>query len=261
VDYEIQRQSERLSQGLPVVQETMGWDEAREVTVSQRGKEEAHDYRYFPEPDLPPLVVDSQWVEALRAGLPELPEARFQRFRAEYGLGDYDADLLAADKEVADYFEAALASASGAAPKTAANWITGEFFSLLNQAGMRIDQARITPQALGELILMVERGEINQSTAKKVLAEMFVTGEPAGEIVSQRGLGQISDRQRLSGLVTQVLEENPEQVNTYLEGKEGVINWLFGQVMRAVGGRANPQVVRQELQEQLSERKSAQGGA
>jgi aspartyl-tRNA(Asn)/glutamyl-tRNA(Gln) amidotransferase subunit B len=253
VAYEIQRQSELLRQGKRVIQETRGWDEGQEATLSQRSKEEAHDYRYFPEPDLPPLVIDPEWVEQIQGSLPELPTARFRRFQEQYGLSAYDAEVLTVEPAVADYFEAtAAAAAPEVTPKTVANWITGELFSLIRQAGLGIDSIPVSPPAIAGLLRMVERGEINQNTAKAVLEEMFQTGRPAEAIVTERGLRQISDTGFISDLVRHVLAEHPEQVAAYLAGKETISRWLFGQVMRAAQGQANPQVVQQELERQLS---------
>jgi len=257
VAYEIERQSERLRQGLPVVQETMGWDESQATTVPQRSKEEAHDYRYFPEPDLPPLVIEREWIEAIRASLPELPYARLQRFQSQYGLSEYDANVLIAEQAVADYFERVVAAAPDATPKVAANWVSGELFSLLNQYSTSIEAANVEPEKLAELIQMIAHREISQGTAKTVLAEMFATGKTAAEIVSDQGLQQISDAGLISGLVRNTLEENTEQVSTYLEGKETIERWLFGQVMRAAGGQADPHVVQQELSRQLAALKKA----
>jgi aspartyl-tRNA(Asn)/glutamyl-tRNA(Gln) amidotransferase subunit B len=251
VDYEISRQSELLRQGLPVEQQTLGWDDAREVTLPQRSKEEAHDYRYFPEPDLPPLVVEDAWVAQVQASLPELPSARYRRFRQQYGLSDYDAELLTAERAVADYYEAVLAAA-GASPKIVANWIGSELFALLNQAGESIEAGKVSAVALAELIQMVGQGEINQNTAKNVLGEMYRSGASAKQIVAAGGLGQISDAGLIASLVAQVLRENPQQVESYMNGKQGVSRWLFGQVMRATQGRADPQVIQRELDRQLA---------
>jgi aspartyl-tRNA(Asn)/glutamyl-tRNA(Gln) amidotransferase subunit B len=253
VAYEIQRQSDLLRQGQRVVQQTVGWDEARGATFTQRIKESEDDYRYFPEPDLPPLVIEAEWVERLRASLPELPAEKFDRFRQQYGLSDYDAGVLTAEKPVADYYERAVAAASevSGSPKSIANWIAGDLFGLLNQAGAGIEDTRIPPQSLADLVGMVARGEINQNTAKNVLAEMFATGKPPAEIAAERGLQQISEVGQISELVMRILAENPQQVADYLAGKQPIARWLFGQVMRAAGGRANPQVVQQLLTEQL----------
>ncbi len=255
VDYEIQRQGDLLRKGQPVMQETRGWDEARDVTFTQRVKETEDDYRYFPEPDLPPLVVDPGWVDEIRSSLPELPAARFGRFRKQYGLSAYDAEVLVAERLVADYYETAL-NASQASPKLVANWVTGELFGLLNQAGESIETSQVSPEALAGLIQMVSRGEINQNTGKAVLGEMFRSGKSADEIVAARGLRQISDASSIAALVAQVLDENQAQVASYLSGNENVARWLFGQVMRAAKGQANPQVLQQELDRQLALRRS-----
>jgi aspartyl-tRNA(Asn)/glutamyl-tRNA(Gln) amidotransferase subunit B len=257
VAYEIQRQSELLRLGERVVQQTLGWDESQGVTVIQRSKEEAHDYRYFPEPDLPPLVVEKEWIARIRAGLPELPADKRRRFMEQYGLNAYDAGVLVAEKAIADYYEQIVSSAPQAGPKMAANWLTGEFFSLLNQSGSEIEDTLVEPQALAELIEMVAAEEINQNTAKTVLADMFVSGKQAEEIVSERGLRQISDNELIAGMVAQVLAENGQQVQEYLQGKENISRWLFGQVMRKAKGRANPQVIQQELARQLAELKAS----
>jgi aspartyl-tRNA(Asn)/glutamyl-tRNA(Gln) amidotransferase subunit B len=251
VDYEIERQTVLLDEGKSVAQETRGWLDEQGITVTQRSKEEAHDYRYFPEPDLPPLVVERAWVEQLRADLPELPTARLHRFQEQYKLSVYDAEVLTAEQETADYYEAVLAAAPGVAPKTVANWICGELFGLLNQAQMTLADCKVTPQSLAALVRLVVGGEINQGTGKSVLAEMFTGGESAEAIIAARGLRQISDSSAIADLVHQALEKNPAQVQTYLSGKTGIAQWLFGQVMKAAKGQANPQVVRQELEKQL----------
>lgn len=250
--YEIQRQSELLRQGQAVVQETRGWDEGRGVTFSQRGKEEADDYRYFPEPDLPPLVIDPDWLEQIRVSLPELPQAKLRRFQAQYGLSAYDAGVLTDEPAVAAYFEETVLAAPQATPKTVANWVSGDLFGLLNQAGVGIEEIRVLPERLAALLVMVAAGELNQNTARDVLREMFESGESADAIVSRRGLRQISDSEAIARLVRGVLEESPNEVRAYLGGKETVAKWLFGQVMRAARGQANPQVLQGELERQLA---------
>ena len=255
VDYEIQRQIALVEAGKPVIQETLGWDESRGVTITQRVKEGEEDYRYFPEPDLPPLVIEKDWIEVIKAGLPELPAEKFHRFQVQYGLSEYAAGVLVAERAVAQFFEetlAALPEESPASPKLAANWITGELFGLLNQAGTPITAARITPEALARLLNMIARNEINQNTAKTVLAEMFTTGRSAHSIVAERGLKQVSDPGAIGELIERVIAENTGQVEEYLAGKETISRWLFGQVMRAARGKANPQVVEQELNRRLS---------
>ena len=256
--YEIQRQALRLDQGEKIVQETLGWDEANGVTVSQRSKEEAHDYRYFPEPDLPPLVVEKEWVARVAANLPELPRPKALRLQQQYGLAEGDAHLLAEDSAVASYFEQTVNAAPQAPPRTVANWIIGELFGWMNQNGKTIQQIKVSPQELGKLVGLAGNGEINLGTAKAVLAEMLSSGQPAQAIITAGGRQQISDASLIASLVKKALEANPQEVSSYIEGKETVANWFFGQVMRAARGQANPQVVRQELEKQLQELKNKQ---
>lgn len=247
--YEIQRQAESLRRGERVYQETRGWDERLGETVLQRRKEGEDDYRYFPEPDLPPLVVGQAWLEEIRHSLPELPQAREQRFQAQYGLTIYDAALLTAERATADYYEAVLEA--GAPPKSAANWISGELFGLLNQSGQTLEEAAFPPAELAALIELVAGGRLNQAGARQVLAEAFASGEAVLKIVARRGLQQVSDAEMIAGWVRQVLQENPEQVRLYQAGKETLSRWFFGQVMRRAGGQANPQAVQAELERQL----------
>jgi aspartyl-tRNA(Asn)/glutamyl-tRNA(Gln) amidotransferase subunit B len=251
VDFEINRQIDCLSRHEAVIQQTLGWDDLKGVTVPQRSKEEAHDYRYFPEPDLPPLVIETAWIESERLNLPELPADRQRRFQSQYGLSTYDASVLVAEKMVADFFEQTVTAAPDIPVKTIANWLTGELFGLLNQTGASIESANIPPAGLASLLQMVKRGEINQTTAKAVLEEMFQSGRSAEEIATERGLRQISDTGAIANLVHQVLAENKEQVSNYLSGKETISRWLFGQVMRLAEGQANPQVIQAELKRQL----------
>jgi aspartyl-tRNA(Asn)/glutamyl-tRNA(Gln) amidotransferase subunit B len=251
VAFEIIRQGELLVDGQAIQQETRGWDDSREVTFSQRVKEEADDYRYFPEPDLPPLVIAKPWLEQVKASLPELPIARLHRFQDQYGLSAYDADILTAEKATADYFEAACLDSSPVSPKIVANWITGELYGLLNQANIRIEDNPIPPSALAALLQMVVAGEVNNTTGRVILVEMFTSGKSAAEIAQTQGLRQISDPNQVGSLVQQVLKQYPQQVKAYLEGKESLFEWFFGQVMRAAGRQANPQIVRIELERQL----------
>jgi len=252
--FENERQSRVLAKGGEVEQETLGWDETKETTYSQRSKEDAHDYRYFPEPDLPPLVVDEPWLERIRTELPELPRAKRQRFIHEYGLTEYDSSVLTNEKAIADYFEQTVNRKSKIVnPKLIANWMTGDLFSLMNQANLTVADLKVRPDALAELVGLVAAGEINQSTGKAVLTEMFQSGKSAKEIVEARGLKQVSDESLISDLVKQVLDENPDEVATFKAGKETIVNWLFGQVMRKAAGKANPQMVRAELERQLRE--------
>lgn len=257
--YQIEQQIAQTQSGQAIAQETLGWDEARGVTYSQRSKEEAHDYRYFPEPDLPPLVVEQGWVERIAASLPELPYARAGRFIRQYELSSADANLLAGDRAVADYFEAAVSAGveasangeAGAPPRMVANWITGEIFGWLNQTGKSFQDVLVPPAGLAELLRLAKR-EINLNTAKNVLAEMLNTGQAAAQIIKARGLQQISDAAFIAGLVQKVLQDNPQELASYLGGKETLSGWFFGQVMRAAKGQANPQVLRVELERQLN---------
>ena len=252
VAYEIQRQAELLAAGKAVQQVTLGWDEAKEATFVQRVKEGEDDYRYFPEPDLPPLAVDEGWVAQIRASLPELPYARFQRLRKQYDLSDYTAKLLVEERAIADYFEQAVAAEPSVPAKAIANWIGGELFSLMNQARVDAASLQVRPEALAGLVELVSQGGINQDTARKVLAEMFASGEGAGEIVERRGLGQVSDAQAIARMVAEVLEACPNEVTGFRSGKAGIINFLFGLVMKKAQGKANPQIVRRELERQLA---------
>lgn len=251
VAYEIERQTAILDAGGRVAQETVGWDDVQQVTFSQRSKEEAHDYRYFPEPDLPPLVVADDWVARVRTALPELPNQKIARFQKAYALSAYDAEVLAAEQAIADYFEAVVNAAPKVTPKMAANWVTGELFGLLNQSGTSIEANPVYAADLGQLLTLITESVINQNTAKSVLAEMFNTGKTADQIVQARGLRQISDASHLAALIADVLAQNPQQTADYRSGKEPLFNWLFGQAMRAAKGKANPEVLRAELQKQL----------
>ena len=250
--YQIQAQIKQIEAGKSIRQETLGWDEAAGATYAQRSKEEAHDYRYFPEPDLPPLVVEQEWIDQIAASLPELPRARAERLQRQYQLSASDAAVLTAEKETADYFESAAASAPGVPARVVVNWITGEIFGWMNQAGARIHEIPVRPQALAELLVLAGR-DINLNTAKSVLAEMLSNGKSAGEIIREKGLQLISDTGAIAGLVSKVLQDNPQELNNYLAGKETLANWFFGQVMRAARGQANPQVLRAELERQLNE--------
>ena len=260
-EYEIRHQAELIEQGIPVQQQTLGWDVDREVTFTQRVKEGEEDYRYFPEPDLPPLVLEAAWVESIRANLPELPAAKLSRFSSEYGLNSYDAGVLVAEQVVADYFEALVTATHdqpAITPKMVSNWISGELFALLNQAGLGIESSPISPTDLASLLRPLAAGEINNNTAKTILAEMFSSQKSAEDIIQSRGLRQISDGDLIADMVQKVLADNSDQVKTYLNGKETVSRWLFGQVMRLAKGQANPQVIQEELDRQLEKLKHNQ---
>jgi aspartyl-tRNA(Asn)/glutamyl-tRNA(Gln) amidotransferase subunit B len=251
--FEVERQAKVLEAGGKIDQETLGWNEAKGCTYTMRSKEDAHDYRYFPEPDLPPLAVDEAWIEHVKSELPELPREKYLRFISQYELPEAVASLLTADQAIADYFEAAAkAVPSAVTPKTVANWMTGELFGWMNQAGVGIEALKVRPEGLAELVKIVVEGQINQNTGKDVLGQMLESGQGALEIVEARGLRQVSDTDFIAQIVKEVLDENPNEVEAYKAGKETIANWLFGQVMRKAKGKANPQVVRTELEQQLS---------
>ncbi|MFP3895288.1 MAG: Asp-tRNA(Asn)/Glu-tRNA(Gln) amidotransferase subunit GatB [Anaerolineales bacterium] len=256
IAYEIERQAELLTKGERVQQVTMGWDEAAHRTVFQRSKEFAEDYRYFPEPDLPPLDLDDQFVEQMRERLPELPDEKRERFVAEYDIKSEDAALLVEDSAVANYFEAVLLELEEEVePQTVANWVVGEVFRLMHEHTVDIDELAIEPQHVAELLDLLAEDAINATVAKDVLDEMFETGEPPEAIVEREGLTQISDQEKLKSIVEDVLDENPGPLQQYLEGKEEVFGFFIGQVMQATQGQANVQLVRQILREQLETRK------
>jgi aspartyl-tRNA(Asn)/glutamyl-tRNA(Gln) amidotransferase subunit B len=253
ISYELERQTALLDSGQSVRQETLGWDEQSGTTHSQRSKEEAHDYRYFPEPDLPPLVVSRDWIHRLRDALPELPAARLRRFQREYALRLDQAQLLIEQPAIADYFEAVVRLADSSPPTGIAQWITGELFALLHASGRTFDDpSLLPPAALAELISLVEAGRINLPTAKAVLAEVFEAGGSPADLVRQRGLEQVQDHGAIQRLVADALLNHPDQVRQYLAGKHTLQQWFFGQVMRASGGRTDPSLVQQELAAQLA---------
>ncbi len=261
LEYEARRQRKAVEEGKRLVQETRGWVEATGKTVSQRSKEYAHDYRYFPEPDLPPLSISREWVEEIRARLPELPEARRDRFLAEYGLSRYDANLLTGSRAMADYFEQSTQTKQyrrlppAKAAKEVSNWLLGEVSHIMNVENMDISKfkERVSPERLSELILVEHNGLINAPTAKSVLEEMFKTGKDAEGIIGEKGLGQISDRRQLEETVGEVINSNAQPVADFRAGKEPALKFLVGQVMRATKGRANPVLVSEILKKKLGE--------
>lgn len=257
LEYEIARQTRLLERGEQVEQVTMGWDEGRGVTFVQRTKEEALDYRYFPDPDLTPLRLDPAWVEGVRASLPELPGAKAERYEREHGLSSYDAQVLTAERPVAEFFEATLPSAGrGVDAKMISNWITGELFRLMRAESRAIEEVPIAPEDLVALLRLIAAGQITAANGKQVLEEMFATGGAPGDIAARRGLTQISDREALAAEIDRVLEANPEPVREYLAGKEAVLRFLIGQVMRATRGRANPALTEELLRQALAERRA-----
>jgi len=252
--YQIERQTATLQRGNTVAQETLGWDDAAGCTYAQRSKEEAHDYRYFPEPDLPPLVVADEWVQRVREWLPELPFARARRFEKEYGLSRTDASILVDDAQVGDYFEECVRCLELGMAELVSNWVSGALFAWMNQNGVSVGALKVRPPQLAELLKNVQSGMVNQNTAKTVLDEMLQSGKTAGEIIEERGLQQVSDQDALAKVVRVVLDENPQELETYRAGKETLVNWFFGQAMRKAEGKADPSVLRAELNRQLKKK-------
>jgi len=249
LEYEIERQTDLLESGGRVVQETRLWDSAAGCTVSMRSKEEAHDYRYFPEPDLPPVVVSPARIDAVRATMPELPEARRRRFVAAYGLPEYDAGVLTQSAELADYYEQVASGAGN--PKAASNWVMGELLRILNERGQSIEGAPLKPQALAGLIVLVDKGAISSSIAKEVFATMYDSGRAAEEIVASEGLAQIGDESAVESMVRDVLATHADAVAQYRGGKTATFGFLVGQVMKGSGGKANPKLANQILRREL----------
>ncbi|MHC1578727.1 MAG: Asp-tRNA(Asn)/Glu-tRNA(Gln) amidotransferase subunit GatB [Dehalococcoidia bacterium] len=249
--YEVKRQSNVLEEGGKLVQETRGWVEETGITVSQRTKEYADDYRYFPEPDLPPLLLEQSWIEEIRARLPELPEARRDRFMAQYGLSLYDANILTGSRAMADYFEDCVRLMNPGKAKLVSNWLLGDFSRLLNASKTEIESAKISPKHLADMLVLAENGTITGPTAKAVLEEMFDTGKAASEIIAEEKLGQISDASEIREAVKQVIANNKEATADYLSGKQQALTFIIGQVMKATRGRANPGVVKGVIMEEL----------
>jgi aspartyl-tRNA(Asn)/glutamyl-tRNA(Gln) amidotransferase subunit B len=249
LDYEIARQIEVLEEGGVIHQETRLWNTAEQRTIGMRSKEQAHDYRYFPEPDLAPLIVGDDWREEIRATIPELPEARRARFIAQYGMSGYNAGVLTSSKQLADYFEAA-AAASGDA-RAAANWVMGDLLAQLNAAGKEIAESPVSAAALAELLKLQTAGTISGKIAKDVFLKMLATGRGAQEIVESEGLAQISDTGALEKVVAEAIAASPKQVEQYKGGKQTVLGYLVGQVMKATRGQANPAAVNELLKKAL----------
>jgi len=256
LEYEAQRQRKRADEGKKLPQETRGWVEAKGITVAQRSKEYAHDYRYFPEPDLPPLVLKPEWVEEIRAKLPELPEARRDRLMAEYGLPVYDANIITNSKDMANYFEDCLkeSKAEPAQARELSNWLLGEVSRIMNANTIDINRfrERVSPNQLCELIVYAQ-DVVNTATAKFVVEEMFNTAKTAKEIINEKGLTQISDTRQLEETVLDVINSNAQAVADYKAGKQQSLKFLMGQVMKATGGRANPKLVIELLGKKLGE--------
>lgn len=250
LSYEIERQEEILEDGGHIVQETRTWDPERGITKSMRSKEEAHDYRYMPEPDLVPIVTSEEEIEAYRKGLPELPDARRERYMEAFGLSAYDAGILTASRALAEYFEACLAD--GVDAKGAANWIMGDLAKNLNAEGKTIEQSPVEASRLAQMLKLIEKGTISSKIAKKVFAEMWTSSDAPEKIVEDKGLVQITDTKAIEAIVDAVIAANPKPVADYKSGNKKAVGALVGQVMKQSKGKANPQLVNQLLADKLS---------
>lgn len=249
VEYEIKRQTKVLNEGGRIYQETRLWNIDRGETAVMRSKEEAHDYRYFPDPDLVPLKLDQAWIDGFKSSLPELPAMRLRRFVTGYGLPEYDAGVLTASKGIADYFEACVKQFDQ--PKTISNWVMGELTRELNNSGIDITDSPVTSERLVSLLQMVDKGTISLKVAREIFPELYGSGKTPEQIVQEKGLTQVSDERALDKIIDEVLAKSPTQVAQFKEGKQQVLGFLVGQVMKASGGKANPGKVNELLRKKL----------
>ncbi len=246
LEYEIKRQAKVLDEGGTIVQETRQWDTKRGVTESMRIKEESHDYRYLPEPDLLPVEVPTAWIDDIRQSMPELPDAKRERFVSDFGLSEYDADVLTATRELADYYERAVAAYDGD-PKTTCNWVMGELAAKLNEDGTTIDTCPMTPEQLSGVVRAIHDGTISGKIGKTVFGEMYGTDKTAANVIAEKGLVQVSDSGAIDGLIQPVLDANSDKVAAYRSGKDKLFGFFVGQVMKASKGQANPKMVNERL--------------
>ncbi len=251
LEYEIKRQIKVVEEGGKVIQETRLWDSNKGITESMRGKEEAHDYRYFPEPDLVPITVEQKWIDEIKASLPELPDIKRERFASEFGLPEYDADLLTSEKSIADWFEAAVKA--GGQPKAVSNWMMGDLMRLLNEENKTIEKCPLKPSQLADMLRLMDKGTISGKIAKTVFENMYKTGKDAEAIVKEKGLVQVSDEGAIEKAVDEVIAKNPKEVERYKGGEEKLLGFFVGQVMKAMKGKANPQMLNEILKKKLSQ--------
>lgn len=249
LQFEVDRQKRLLAEGEKIVQETRHWDESKNVTVSMRSKEEAHDYRYFPEPDLLPIKVDIKMIDKIRKSLPELPEARRERFIKNYQIPEYDAEILTSSKALGDYYEKTTSLYSNS--KVLSNWIMGELMRYLNEEKIEIDESPISPEKLVEMLKLIDKGVISGKMAKDVFEKIFKTGREASQIVKESGITQITDENELFEVIDNVIKGNPKSVDDFNQGKEKALNFLVGQVMRSTKGRAKPDFVFKALKQRV----------
>lgn len=249
IEYEVQRQKEILEDGGHVVQETRTWDDAQGMTFSMRSKEEAHDYRYFPEPDLAPIIIDDAWIEKAKSELPELPDAKKDRLMKEKGLDEYNAELIVSDKKFAAYFDEAAKSTEDA--KSVANWMLGDVSAYLNANSVTIGEFPVSPTHLGEMVNLINKGVLSSKLAKKVFAEMLKTDKAPAALVKELGLEQMSDAGAIQAMVDEVLAANPQSVADIKAGKDKAIGFLVGQIMKKSRGKANPGMVNQMIKKSI----------
>ncbi|MCK4308792.1 MAG: Asp-tRNA(Asn)/Glu-tRNA(Gln) amidotransferase subunit GatB, partial [Candidatus Atribacteria bacterium] len=250
LQFEVDRQKRLLAEGGKIVQETRHWDESKNITVSMRSKEEAHDYRYFPEPDLLPLKVDLRMTDEIRRNLPELPETRRERFIKDYQIPRYDAEILISSKALGDYYEKAASLYSNS--KVLSNWIMGELMRYLNEKKVEIENSPISPEKLVEMLKLIDEGVISGKMAKEIFEKMFKTRKDASQIVKESGITQITDKDELIEVIDNVIKENPKSVDDFNEGKEKALNFLVGQVMRYTKGRAKPDFVFEAIKQRIN---------
>jgi len=251
IEYEVERQTQVLDQGDKVIQETRLYDSDQGVTRSMRSKEEAHDYRYFPEPDLARLTMDTEWIERIRKTIPELPEQKRKRFVTEHDIPEYDAGVLTASQPLANYYEECVSLHPQ--PKIISNWIMGDLLRELKNDDREIQDCPVTPGSLTDLLKLIDKGTISGKMAKTVFEEMYQSGKPAEEIVKQKGMAQISDSSAIDKMIDDVLTANPQQLEGYRNGKEKLFGYFVGQVMKASKGQANPALVNQLLKDKLTQ--------
>ena len=249
LEYEIKRQVSVIEDGGRIIQETRLWDSAAGVTRSMRSKEEAHDYRYFPEPDLPPILVSQEWIDEIKANLPELPDEKRKRFIGQHGLPEYDAELLTSEKAIADWYERVVES--GGQPKVVANWMMGDLMRLLNEENKSVDALLFGPAQMVGMLKLIDDGTISGKIAKTVFEEMYRTGKNAGDIVKEKGLVQISDTSEIEMAVDDVLAKSASEVERFKAGDEKLMGFFVGQVMKATKGKANPKMLNDLLKEKL----------
>ena len=247
IEFEIKRQIEEVENGGKIYQETRRWDDAKGIGYAMRSKEDAHDYRYFPEPDLAPIVLSEEYIQNLKDNLPEMPHVKKERYMKEFDLPEYDADILTSSKKSAKFFEEANDICNN--PKAVSNWIMGDFTRMLNEKEIEIDESKVTAQNLAELITLIDKGTISSKIAKQVFEDMFETGENAKDIVEKKGLVQMSDEGAIKEIVQKVVDANPQSIVDYKAGKDRAIGFLVGQIMKETKGKANPQIVNKLLLE------------